>query len=67
MIKDGYGFIVLDDDDMRGIDSLISALDKHIREKTSYTLQEASRFVREWEYIRRPHARDEDDFYDDQC
>jgi hypothetical protein len=67
MIKDDDGSIVLDDDDMRGVDSLILALDKHIREKTSYTLQEVSKFVREWEYIRRPHARDEDVFYDDQC
>jgi hypothetical protein len=67
MSKDDDGFIVLNDDDMRDVDSLISALDKHIREKTSYTLQEVSRFVREWEYIRRPHARDEDVFYDGQC
>lgn len=58
MSKDENGLIVLDDDDMRGIDVLIAALNTHVINAGSYTVQEASKFVREWEYIRRPHARD---------
>lgn len=69
MSKDEDGLIVLDDDDIRGVDALIATLDIHVRDSRSYTVQEASRFVREWEYIRRPYARDDycDDFEDDGC
>lgn len=69
MTKDEDGLIVLDDDDIRGVDALIATLDIHVKGSRSYTVQEASRFVREWEYMRRPHARDCGgyDLDDDEC
>jgi hypothetical protein len=68
MTKDKDGFVILDNDDMCGVNALIATLDMHSRDKGSYTIQEASRFVREWEYIRRPHAREFNrDFEDDEC
>lgn len=70
MTRDLDDRLVLDDEDERGIDALIATLDIHVRGERSYTVQEATKFVREWEYIHRPHARDtynDDDDDDDEC
>jgi hypothetical protein len=68
MTRDDDDRLVLDDDDERGINALIATLDIHVRGQRSYTVQEATKFVREWEYIHRPHAREyDDDIDDDEC
>ena len=53
MLVENNGLIVLDEEDIRGIDALIATLDIHVKGGRSFTIQEATHFVREWECVRR--------------